>query len=66
MDLFTKKRQTHRLRKETYGFQRGKIGERKDKWELGIDMYTSPYLKYLTNKDLLYSTGKSAQYSVIT
>ena len=24
------------------------------------------YIKYITNKDLLYSTGNSTQYSVIT
>ena len=35
-------------------------------WEFGIDMYTLLYLKWITNKDLLYSTGNSAQYSVIT
>ena len=34
-------------------------------WEFGIDMYTLLYLKWITNKDLLYSTGNSAQYSVI-
>ena len=27
----------------------------------GIDMYTLPYLKWITNKDLLYITGNSAQ-----
>ena len=26
-----------------------------------MDMYTLPYLKWITNKDLLYSTGNSAQ-----
>ena len=31
-----------------------------------MDMYTLQYLKQITNKDLLYSTGTSAQYSVIT
>ena len=45
MDLFTKKRQTHRLRKQTYGFQRGKVGEGRDKWVFGIDVYTSTHLK---------------------
>ena len=35
-------------------------------WEFGIDMYTRLYLKHITNKDLLYSTGNFAQYSVIT
>ena len=27
-------------------------------------MYTLLYLKWITNKDLLYSTGNSAQYYV--
>ena len=34
--------------------------------EFEIDMYTLLYLKCITNKDLLYSTGNSAQYSVTT
>ena len=34
--------------------------------EFGMDMYTLLYLKWITNKDLLYSTGNSAQCSVIT
>ena len=29
--------------------------------EFGRDMYTLLYLKWITNKDLLYSTGNSAQ-----
>ena len=29
--------------------------------EFGIDMYMLLYLKWITNKDLLYSTGNSAQ-----
>ena len=38
MNLFTKQKQTHRLRERTYGYQR-------ERWggifrELGIDMYT--------------------------
>ena len=32
--------------------------------EFGIDMYTLLYLKWITNKDLLCSTGNSAQCSV--
>ena len=67
MNLFTKQRQTHRLREQTYGYRGGGEG-----WgegivrELGIDMYTLLYLKWITNKDLLYSTGNSAQYCVTT
>ena len=62
MDLFTK--QCHRLSKFMVS-----IGE---EWgvgivrELGIDMYTLLYVKQITNKDFLYSTGNSAQYSIIT
>ena len=35
-------------------------------WEFGIGMYTLSYLKQKSNKDLLYSTGTLAQYSVLT
>ena len=34
--------------------------------EFGINMYTLLYIKWITNKDLLHSTGKSIQYCVIT
>ena len=34
-------------------------------WEIGIDIYTLLYMKQITNKDLLYSTGNSTQYSVM-
>ena len=34
-------------------------------WEIGIDIYTLLYIKQITNKDLLYSTGNSTQYSVM-
>ena len=35
-------------------------------WEIGVDIYTLLYIKYITNKKLLYSTGNSTQYSVMT
>ena len=35
-------------------------------WEIGIDIYILLYIKQTTNKNLLYSTGNSIQYSVIT
>ena len=35
------------------------------KWEIGMDIYTLLYIKKITNKDLLYSTGNSTQYSVM-
>ena len=34
-------------------------------WEFGIDIYILLYLKQITNKDLLYSTGNYTHYPVI-
>ena len=34
--------------------------------EFGINIYTLMYIKQIINKDLLYTTGNSTQYSVIT
>ena len=34
--------------------------------KFGINMYTLLHLKWITNKDLSYSTGNSAQYYVTT
>ena len=34
--------------------------------EFGVDMYTLLYLKCITNMDLLYNTGNSAQYYMAT
>ena len=31
MNLFAKQKQTHRIREQIYGYQRGKEGRRKDK-----------------------------------
>ena len=33
--------------------------------EIGIDTYTLLCIKQVTNKDLLYSTGNSTQYSIM-
>ena len=35
-------------------------------WEIGIDIYTLLYIKQKMNEDLLYSTGYSTQYPVVT
>ena len=43
----------------------GKMGEGIIR-EFGMDMYTLLYLKLITNKDLLYSTGYSYQCYVAT
>ena len=36
------------------------------KWEVEIDIYTLLYMEWMSNKDLLSSTGKFAQYSLVT
>ena len=41
-------------------------GERGINWEIRSDIYTLLYIKQITNKDLLYSTGNSTQYSAMT
>ena len=43
-------------------------GRRRDgmNWEIGIDIYTLLYIKQISiDKDLLYSTGNSTQWSVL-
>ena len=44
---------------------RGKGGGERIVQEFGMDMYTLLYFKWITNKDLLYSTGNSAQCYVV-
>ena len=70
MSLLTKQKQTHRLREGTksYWWGGGQWGESRGGLvrEFEIDMYTLLYLKWKTNKDLLFSTWKSAQCYVAT
>ena len=51
--------------KKTYGYQVGR-GWGGINWEIRIDIHTLLYIKFITNKNLLYSTGDSTQYSVMT
>ena len=51
----TKQKESHRLREGTYGCRREIVKE------FGTVIYTLLYLKWMTNKDLLYSTWSSAQ-----
>jgi len=53
---WTYKAETHRLREWTYGCLGGGIVT-----EFRKVMYTLLYSKWITNEDLLYSTGSSAQ-----
>ena len=34
-------------------------------WKIEMDMYTLIYVRWITNKDLLYNTGNSTQYSLM-
>ena len=64
MNLFTQQKQSHGYRKQTYGYQ-GISGEGIN-WEIGTDIYTLLYIKQISiDKDLLYSTGNSTQWSVL-
>ena len=57
MNLLAKQKQTHIPRNQTFGYQRGK---RKGRDKLGVWdewMHTTIYIKWITCKDLLYSTG---------
>ena len=42
------------------------VGSRRINWEIGIDIDTLLYIKQITNKNLLHSTGNSTQFSVMT
>ena len=64
MNLFTKQKQIHGHRKETYSYQRGR--EEGINQEFGANRYIPLYIKYINNKDLLNSTGNYIQYVVIT
>ena len=48
------------MQEKTYGRQGHGLGEGIVR-EFGMDTYTWLYLKWITNKDLLYSTGDSVQ-----
>ena len=56
MNLFRKYNQTHRQRKQIYGYQRAKSGEG-IKYEHEININTLLNVKYINDKDLLYRTG---------
>ena len=63
----TGRKDTYAISQSELSFTRGEEG-----WgegivrEFGTDMYTLLYLKWITNKGLLYSLGNSAQYYATT
>ena len=60
MNYLQNRKQTYRLREKTYGCQGRRSGAGTVK-ELGMDMYTLLYLKWITNRDALHTTENSAQ-----
>ena len=64
MNLFTKQKQSHDVENKLT-VTRGWGGGGGINWETGIDIHTLLYINQITNKDLLYSTGNSIQYSVM-
>ena len=62
MNLFTKYKQSPMLKKKkkTLVMVISYWGER-----MGVDTGTLLYIKQITNKDLLYRTGNSTQYSAV-
>ena len=54
-------KQTHRPRDQALRLLGRIHGEERIVRESGIDMYTLPYLKWITKKAFLYVTGSSAQ-----
>ena len=66
-NLFTKQKQTQRFQNQTYGYQRGNYSTKgRIKQKVETDVYTLLYMEWKSNKDLLYSTGKSTQFSEVT
>ena len=55
-----------RFWKQTYGYQRGNLVGWGTNQKLGMNIHTLLYINWITNKDLLYSTKNSTQYSIIT
>ena len=58
-ELIYETEQTYRLREWTYSCHGGRMG--KTDRQFGISINSLLYLKWLTNKDLLYSMVNSAQ-----
>ena len=54
MNLLTKQKETHRLRKQTHDCRGEEIVK-----DFGKIVYTLLYLKWIANKNLLYSTWNS-------
>ena len=58
MNLLTKQKETHKLRQQTYGCQ-GEGWGKEIVRAFGMNTHTLLHFKWITNKDLLYSTQNS-------
>ena len=58
MNLLTKQKEPHKLRQQTYGCQ-GEGWGKEIVRAFGMNTHTLLYFKWITNKDLLYSTQTS-------
>ena len=52
--------------KQITDFKNGFMVTKEERWWKGTNIYILLYIKYTINKNLLYSTGHSTQYLVIT
>ena len=60
MNQFAGQKLRHRCREQMYGLQGGKWRGSGGvmNWEIGIDIYTLIYIKWITNENLLYKKNK--------
>lgn len=61
MKLFTKQKQSHKCREQTYDYKGGEEW-RGMNWETGINIHTLPYMKQIR---IYYCTWNSSQCSVM-
>ena len=64
MNIFTKQKQTHRLKRMNLRLSVGEGYREGIVREFGMFRYSLLHLKWITNKALLYCTGNSAQCHV--
>ena len=64
MNLYIKQKQSHRHKKQIYGYQR-RQRLRGTNYEYGINRYKLLYTKQLNNKNILHSEGNYSHYPVI-
>ena len=69
MNLFTKQKETHRHRKQTYGYQRGSMGGGKNEihttiHEKGKQIHTTIYEKGKQTHTTIYEKGKQIHTTI--